>query len=154
MKSLFFAVVFGLCANADAISPKIVKGTWVGTRTEIFGGKSVTGTQSLILKPRRDGGFSGHTTMIFPGIGTIIGSGIYYGDGVYESTSFFRGQVIATASGEWTERGTTIRVKAYAQDLTGFSKATAMLRFVGKRTLVTVTSQSNGGRVSITLHKK
>jgi len=131
-----------------------ILGTWKGTRTEYFNGKAVSGSQVLLLRKLQNGGFSGTTTMSFPGIGTITASGRYFAGGGYESTAYFNGQVISTADGTWTLSNTTIRVKAHVQAIDGASSATALLRFVNQRTLVAVSSQSNGGRVSITLHRR
>lgn len=155
MKWMFSVVAFLVFSHsAIALTYADILGTWRGTRTEYFNGRAITGAQTLKLKRKSDGGFSGNGKIVFAGIGTVIGAGRYYGDGGYESTLYFNGQVIGTASGTWTVRNTTIRVKFRVQDISGSSTGTAQLRFANQRTLVSVSSQSNGGRVSVTLHRR
>jgi hypothetical protein len=129
-------------------------GTWTGKRTEYFNGRAITGAQVLTIRKLGNGGFSAKSTMSFPGIGVITASGKYIVGGDYEASTFFRGQAIANASGTWYIKGNTIRVKFQVQDISGFSRGTAQWRFVNSRTMTLVSSQSNGGRVSITLRRR
>jgi hypothetical protein len=155
MKKLLALFAFLLVHSASAtLYYSDIVGTWKGTRVEYFGGKAYKGTSTLQLRKYGNGGISQRSVITFPGLGSIYGQTYLYANGKSEGTATFQGQVVIISSGTWSIRGRTIYARQHIRDLNGTYNSTATLRFVGRNTLVSIASTSNGGKITNTLRRQ
>lgn len=139
--------------NAQTL-PREMFGRWRGVRVETVNGVTYSGIQTLRVTPIQGGRGANMSTTIAFGSVVITANGAYSPDGTYFSQGFVNGAQLATSSGTWHMNRRGITGSAITQEITGaVYSGDISIRLAGRKTLITSSTLSNGGTVSIRLNK-